>query len=206
MPRFNLFRSFQSKRFGSRNVFDSIIVLSVILFLSNILLIAHSLKAKKPSARETTKLVSSPPAIASNRTEDPPTCFTAADGACRIVPCGGSYPPGAHFRGHVHDLSNESFPGSRRSGLGAAYGGQCAVSEEHRFTYIHAMKSGGSSVHRLLRSALCRLANASAARPEAKDFECAPSGFRQASYTRHTSKERERECAVSARRVCATLS
>ena len=59
------------------------------------------------------------------------------------------------------------------------YRGQCVVSTEQRFIYIHVMKSGGSSVHLFLKSALCRLINQSVARPTTKDYFCTASQFLQ---------------------------
>ena len=56
---------------------------------------------------------------------------------------------------------------------------QCAVSTEHRFIYFHVMKSGGSSMHLFLKSALCQLKNSSnpPLRPSTTDYACQPHQF-----------------------------
>jgi hypothetical protein len=64
-------------------------------------------------------------------------------------------------------------------GVCRAYGVQCAVSTQHRFIYIHVMKSGGSSCHLFLTSSLCPLSNntPSSRRPSARDYVCPPHLF-----------------------------
>ena len=107
------------------------------------------------------------------------TCFDAPNGTCRVVPCRPSQPAGpGHFRGWVREVSPRRFP-SPVCGVCRTYGFQCAVSTQHRFIYIHVMKSGGSSTHLFLKSALCQLKNSSnpPLRPSTTDYACQPHQF-----------------------------
>ena len=114
-------------------------------------------------------------------------CYAAPNGTCRLVPCPTAPPnfsaarPAPHYRGlSTRDVSPSRFTAPAMCGVCRAYGVQCAVSTQHRFIYIHVMKSGGSSAHLFLKSALCPLANASSPprRPAARDYACEPHLFK----------------------------
>jgi hypothetical protein len=114
------------------------------------------------------------------------TCFSAQNGTCKIVPCVQTEAlnllvTSSNFRGAVREVDSDTYSPDPVCGVCRAYGAQCAVSIAHNFTYIHVMKSGGSSMHLFLKSAFCRLPDSSSPRmfpPSSRDYECEPQVFK----------------------------
>jgi hypothetical protein len=108
-----------------------------------------------------------------SNSSDPEICFMAVKSACHLSQCGAS-PVSTHYRGALRDLSTAPHPVRRYCRVCRIYSAHCVVSIEHRFIFIHVMKSGGSSMHLLLKSGLCRLNNTipSSRRPSSKDYAC----------------------------------
>ena len=115
---------------------------------------------------------------ASTNVSEPEICFMAMKGACRLAQCGAS-PVSTHYRGSLRDLSTTPHPSRRYCRVCRVYSAHCVVSVEHRFIFIHVMKSGGSSMHLLLKSGLCRLnvTLPASRRPSSKDYACEPHQF-----------------------------
>jgi hypothetical protein len=116
--------------------------------------------------------------IAPSNFSEPEICFKAEKNVCRLVKCGDS-PAGAHYRGALRDLSTTPHPARRYCRVCRIYSAHCVVSVEHRFIFIHVMKSAGSSMHLFLKSGICRL-NSTHPPPRritSRDYTCEPHQF-----------------------------
>jgi hypothetical protein len=98
-------------------------------------------------------------------------CFRFNGTACGLVPCPGEAAAAREYLGFVQELPPDPPHAAARPKRGPCrmcriYPRQCAVSQAHRFVYIHVMKAAGSSAMGFLRAALCPRAPAA----------CAPNG------------------------------
>ena len=157
------------------------------------ILIKHSYGSNNEVKNRTSLIISNTSVVHTNDSvlqgQPLAACFDASNSTCRVVYCDRhrwnleSRPIINHFRGHVRDVSVRNRNASRPSpvcGVCRTYGFQCAISTQHRFIYIHVMKSGGSSMHLFLKSSLCRLSNSTRnlARPTSRDYDCRSEQFR----------------------------
>ena len=172
-----------SKTKEAGQIFVFTCVLSVGLSVAFAMAILRGIQVHSMSIGEikTSSSVSSNTSMPANPSKNNPICFKALNGSCHRCQC-ADQPPASHFRGIVTDLSEE-LSESRLTccytcKVCTVYRGQCVVVEQHRFIYLHVMKSGGSSVHLFLKSGLCRLTNTSILRPTGKDYVCDPLQFK----------------------------